>query len=77
MVQDDVAGAILVLDLNKEDGDLNGTQLVVVQYEENALLYEDPADQGGCVVIMCLALYEGVIYVYVLTQENHSLEFSH
>ena len=39
-----MAGARLVLDLNKEDGDLNGTQLVVVQYEENALLYEDPAD---------------------------------
>ena len=39
-----MAGAILVLDLNKEDGDLNGTKLVVVQYVENALLYEDPAD---------------------------------
>ena len=58
-----MAGAILVLDLNKEDGDLNGKKLVVVQYEENALLYEDPADWGGCVVIMCLALYEGLIHV--------------
>ena len=75
MVQDDLVGAILVWDLNKEDGALNVAKPVVVEEQENALLYEDLAGFGGCVVILHLALYVGFGWK-ALVQENHSLEFS-
>ena len=70
-----MVGAILVWDLNKEDGALNVAKPVVVEEEENALLYEDLAGFGGCVVILHLALYVGFGWK-ALVQENHSLEFS-